>query len=542
MTLLFALAFSLAVLFASWRIWRRLRYCLHVFQLEGYKVSEFAAWVARRPRNLVLRNSHLVGIAILALSFPGYAFLDPTLTGLLVSLAWSVAFASSKRYRSERQKKPLVYTYRLRRLLAIALFFVIVPVAIAGWSSFGRQDWPAFMFGGLLAADLLAPLFVMIAGVIARPVEVAIQHRFKRRAKRRLARRPDLRIVAVTGSYGKTSVKFAIAEILRQRLNVLATPGSYNTPMGLCKVINEQLRPAHQVLILEMGARKPGDIAELCQLATPDIGVVTNVGIAHLETMGSVEGIEREKGALPACVPRDGAVILNADDPRVRGMTARTKADAVFVSAQGYGDASVSVSDVSVGSNGTSFRVTDSSGSDCLFETALLGDHNVMNIALGVAVGQTFGLTMRQMAHAVRRLRPVPHRLELKREGETMIIDDSFNSNPVGARSAVEVLGRFRGGRRIVVTPGMIELGERQWQENFALGRCIADNVDVAILVGKKQTEPIRAGLEDAGFASERVVTVGSLFEARDHLSATLRPGDTVLFENDLPDQYDEAT
>ncbi|WP_243665356.1 Mur ligase family protein, partial [Rhodothermus marinus] len=161
-------------------------------------------------------------------------------------------------------------------------------------------------------ADLGAPLWVLLAGWLLWPVERAIQEGFKRKARRKLAAHPDLTIIGITGSYGKTSTKFIIAEILSLRYQVLATPGSYNTPMGICKVINEQLRPEHQVLVLEMGIRHPGDIRELCAIARPDIGVVTAVGPMHLETMGSIEAIAREKSELVACTRPGGPVVLNA--------------------------------------------------------------------------------------------------------------------------------------------------------------------------------------------------------------------------------------
>ncbi len=150
------------------------------------------------------------------------------------------------------------------------------------------------------------------------------------------------------------------------------------------------------------------------------------------------------------------------------------------------------------------------------------------------------GLHLRQMMHAVERIEPVPHRLQLRREGPVTIIDDAFNANPVGALSAVEILGTFRSGRRIVVTPGMIELGERQQEENRLLGEHIADHADLALLVGRKQTAPIREGLRAKNFPAENLHVFDALRDAQAFLASFLREGDVVLYENDLPDQYDE--
>ncbi len=288
----------LASLFAVWRIGRRSRYFLHVFQLEGYKPNEYAAWLGKRTGSHILRRSHLVGLALIvlgwALVFAGW---PRTGAGIAAGL-WSVAFASSRLYRSERPKKPLAWTARMKRLAWATGALAAIPVLIAVGA--GRGDGPPGILTyltGLLVADFFAPYVVYLAGLLSKPVEAQVQEGFKDQARRTLQARTDLTVVAITGSYGKTSTKFVIAELLGQRFNVLATPSSYNTPMGVCLVVNNKLRPSHQVLVVEMGMRYPGDIEELCEIARPDIAVVTSVGVAHLETMGSIEAIAAEKGS-----------------------------------------------------------------------------------------------------------------------------------------------------------------------------------------------------------------------------------------------------
>ncbi|GIV60727.1 MAG: Mur ligase [Rhodothermaceae bacterium] len=543
MILIYVLA-VVATLFAAWRVGRRLRFFLHLFQLEGYKPAGYLKWLRGRLRDAVFRRSHAAGLGLLALAGAGYHLLRaPFWTTVLVLPAWAVAFASSRRYRRAREKKPLAYTNRMKRLLGVAALLAAVPVLtglLLALRSGGLDGFLPYL-AGLFVADLGGPLWVLLAAWLLGPVERSIQEGFKRRARRRLARRPDLTIIGVTGSYGKTSVKFIIAELLGWRYQVLASPGSYNTPMGLCLVVNERLRPEHQVLVLEYGIRHPGDIRELCEIARPDLAVVTTVGVAHLETMGSIENIAREKGSLLEHMKPGGPVVLNADDPRVAAMAARASGPVWRVSVEGHPEADIIARDLRYGPEGTTFVVRDETGREATFRTRLLGKHNVLNILLGVAVGRAMGLRLRQMAHAAARLRPVEHRLQLRQEGPVTVIDDAFNSNPVGARNAVEILGQFNTGRRIIVTPGMVELGERQWEENHRLGTHIARHVDLAILVGEKQTAPIREGLREAGFPDEQIRVFPGLFAARDFLKTYLRPGDVVLYENDLPDQYDEA-
>jgi UDP-N-acetylmuramoyl-tripeptide--D-alanyl-D-alanine ligase len=535
------LGLIVALGFAGWRIWRRLRYFLHIFQLEGYKLNEFAAWKRGPGKRLRFRTSHAVGFAVIALAIAASTLTTSTAVAGLVLVAYGAAFASSRAYREGRVKKPLAYTARLKRQLATSAVLSAIPV-LAALAYFLANPWTTALPALLLAlylVDLLVPFTVSLAGRLMRPVEASVQEGFKRQARRHLASRPDLTVVAVTGSYGKTSVKFALAEMLSQRFNVLATPSSYNTPMGVCLVVNNRLRTEHQVLVLEMGMRYRGDIRELCELAPPDIAIVTSVGMAHLETMGSIDRIAEEKSDIIRHMKRDGITVLNVDDDRVAAMADLAPGAVWTVSVEGR-PADIKAFDISYDRHGSRFTVEDDTGARANFQTPLLGSHNVLNVLLGVAVGRAMGLRLRQLAHGSTRLKPVAHRLELKREGAVTVIDDAFNSNPVGARNAVEVLGGFQGGSRIVVTPGMVELGDRQFDENRIFGTHIARHADFAILVGPKQTAPIHAGLIEAGFAEDRIIVVNSLFEARDYIRAHFGEGDVVLYENDLPDQYNE--
>lgn len=551
MALLLAFLGVLATVFAAARLVRRTRFFLHLFQLEGYKPNEYRAWVTLRRRSHVWRTSHAVGAGLLALG-AGLALAGwPRLGAGLALAGWPVAFASWKLYRSVPVKKALAWTDRMKRLrtaTAVVLGAVVLAFALdalaggalarvlgAGRTEPGRAAaWLVYLAGWWLA-DLGAPLWVYLAGLAMQPVEGRIQEGFKQQARAKIAARPDLQVVAITGSYGKTSVKFILAELLGQRYNVLATPGSYNTPMGISLVVNNQLRPEHQVLVLEMGMRYPGDIKELCEIVRPSVAVVSSVGVAHLETMGSMEAIAKEKGSLLAEMAPGGTAVLNGDDPRVAAMRG-AEGRALRVSLGGDGD--VTGRDVRYGPDGMTLTVRDETGVEAVFTTRLLGAHNALNLLLGVAVGRVFGIRLRALAEAARRIQPVAHRLALREENGILILDDAFNSNPVGARSAVEVLGQFQTGRRVVVTPGMVELGAQQAEENRTFGRHIAAHADLAVIVGEVNGEAIHAGLREAGYPETQIVRAKNLYAARDYLAPWLRPGDVVLYENDLPDQY----
>ncbi|PIQ61537.1 MAG: Mur ligase [Bacteroidetes bacterium CG12_big_fil_rev_8_21_14_0_65_60_17] len=536
-TLLLAAAGTLATAFAVWRAGRRQVFFLHMAQLEGYKVAPFAAWVTGRMFDVVLRWSHAVGTLLLVI----LVVLKPTgpaLAGLFS--AWAVAFMSSRRYRRDRPKKALAWTPRMKRL---AVTSVLVTLLVSTFVAAALSSHPPLaLLAFLLAADLLAPVAVATALAVNVPLERRVHQGFIRQAQTRLAHRPDLGIVAITGSYGKTSTKFAIREMLSQRHPVLASPGSFNTPMGICRVVNNMLEDDHRWLVLEMGTRHSGDITALCEIARPDIAVVTSVGKAHLATMGSVEAIAREKGSLLRFLPRGGTAILNWDDKHVASMRAEEDVHYIYVSAAGHEEADIRAENVRYDACGCAFDVVFRRDR-VRIETRLLGAHNITNMLLALAVGHASGLTLRQMAPAFRRLQPVPHRLELRHDpGGLTVLDDAFNSNPVGARSAVDVLSHFTSGQRIVITPGMVELGAVEEEENRAWGAYMALRVDTVVLVGADRTRPIAEGLRRAGFPDEGIVTVRTLFDARAWLTRNAKPGDTVLYENDLPDQYTEAS
>lgn len=453
-------------------------------------------------------------------------------------------------YRADEQKKPLVYTARVLRLcIPYGLFCAAIPVLTlaTGYESSvhyiaGMLPWLPFdiyfLAFGLVLGNAVVPFYIFAAAKLMSPVERRVHQHFIREAKNKLARMPELTVIAITGSYGKTSTKFMIRDLLKERMSVCTTPGSYNTPMGICKVINNDLEAHHQVLILEMGARYEGNIDELCDIAQPNIAVVTNVGIAHLETFGSQDAIARTKSTLVRRLSRNGTAVLNADDPRVAAMA--DLRDDISVINVGLENGSITGSDISYDNEGTHFTVYKEGESES-FNTKLLGLHNVQNMLLAIGVASRFDIRLKTMALAARSIEPIEHRLELKKQGDIYIINDAFNSNPTGAKNAVEILSQFNSGRRIIITPGMIELGELEDEKNRAFGRQIGEaGLDLVILVGDKRTAPIQEGIKETTLPYEQVKVVSSLFKANKLVENYVQPGDVVLYENDLPDSFNE--
>jgi UDP-N-acetylmuramoyl-tripeptide--D-alanyl-D-alanine ligase len=527
------------------------RYFLHIFQQKGYKPGEYWHWLVGHWRQRVITIKHILYLALIVIVF---WLLSGVLTGSAVTIILTFFsffwFGRFNYYGGDRPKKPLRFTPRMIRLcVPFAILCLIIPVLGTWWafgystnyyidlSLFASVDIYILCFAWVVG-HAVVPFFIFPAAGIMAPIERRVHQHFIHKAQKKLAQMSDLVVIAITGSYGKTSTKFMIRDLLKERMSVCATPGSYNTPMGICKVINNDLKAHHQVLILEMGARYEGNIDELCDIVEPDIAVVTNVGLAHLETFGSQEAIAHTKSSLVRRLTERGTAVLNADDTRVSKMGELR--DDITVIEAGLEGGTIRGNDIHYNHKGMQFRVSRNGESET-FDTKLLGAHNVQNMLLAVGAASCFDVRLKTMAVAARDIEAIEHRLELKEEGQITIIDDAFNSNPRGAKNAVEILSQFDTGRRIIITPGMIELGELQDEKNREFGRQIGRaNLNLVILVGKGQTEAIREGIRQTDLPDERVRVAGSLFKANELLQDFIRPGDVILYENDLPDSFNE--
>lgn len=433
----------------------------------------------------------------------------------------------------EPAKKPLVYTPRVIRLLVttVLCFFVLCQLNRV----FGNGYTMLVM--AVIYTVFIVPFAPVISNIINKPVETSIANGFKKKAVALLSDMPDIKVIGVTGSYGKTSVKFYLKELLSSKYEVLATPESYNTPMGVVKTINEQLRPTHQIFICEMGARNVGDIKELCDLVHPDYGIVTSVGPQHLESFKSIENIQGTKFELPDAVHKktgdDRCIFLNYDNEYISSYNKYTGAVTYSISGKGGYNAT----DIITSRAGTEFTVTAPDGNSQRFTMQLIGSHNVVNVTGAIAVSHELGIELKELVIPVRRLAPVEHRLNLIEQGALTLIDDAYNSNPAGARAALETLAMFTDDMKIVITPGMVELGPEQEKLNGIFGEQIAAAADHAVIVDNANTGAIKGGLTKAVMPEEKIYVATSFTEGMQYINRI--PGEAhkvVLIENDLTD------
>ncbi|MCR4615926.1 MAG: UDP-N-acetylmuramoyl-tripeptide--D-alanyl-D-alanine ligase [Clostridiales bacterium] len=500
---------------------------MHMFQLNSYKPKVQLAWCRKNSRRFapfiidaaacaaaILINSN-TGIFILAGAF--------ILTGLF--------FLPNK-----KAKKPLVITARVKRMLVSAclLYAVVSVIALLFLLKEGTLVNVRILTIIYFILHIISPFGVLIANFVNKPIEKAINQHYINDAKRILAQCDRLTVIGVTGSYGKTSVKFYLNTLLRAKYNVLVTPESYNTPMGVVKTVRGSLKSTHDIFVCEMGAKNVGDIKELCDIVHPVHGVITSVGPQHLESFRTLDNVIKTKFELADSLPGEGMLFLNGDDENIKTQLDR-RANVTY----GLGENNdYSAFDLSVSEKGTSFSVKAPDGETETFTTKLIGRHNVINILGAIAVSNKMGISLHDLKPQVRKLENVPHRLQLIDRGETLIIDDAYNSNPNGSRVALETLALFNG-KKILVTPGMIELGDKEDEYNREFGRNASAVCDYVVLVGEKQTKSIHAGLKDRDYPDDKIYVARDLNDALAKVRALqYEEKKIILLENDLPDNY----
>ena len=459
---------------------------LHILQLDGYKPRRYLKWISEHIRNCI----EIIEILIIASLMVVVSIFPNTLTDwsfLTICLIWT-AFQVYKVVWRKRlaAKKPLVFTARAKRLFGLTLGLLVVTAILL--ISFVTED--RWRIGIFLFSELTVPILA-ITSFLIWPLEQLINGAYLRDARKRI-KSLQPKIIGITGSYGKTSTKYILHQILSQKYNTLMTPDSYNTPMGICKVIRGDLSPEHEIFIVEMGAYKRGDIRDLCRLAPPEIGILTAVGPVHLERFKSIENITRAKYELIEALPHNGLAVINVDNEICAKLAEKT--DTVPVIKYGIeakNGIRLGGENIKQTEQGLTFTVNDNEDGTIEITTRLLGKHNVSNILAAIGVALHCGMTLAEIQNALSSVEPVPHRLQLiEGAAGVTVIDDSFNSNPEGAKAALEVLTDFyseKQGKKVLVTPGMVELGEREYDENRHFGAEAAKVCDLVILVDRRE-------------------------------------------------------
>jgi len=497
----------------------------------GYSGRRFFKWYFKKENMNRERITLFSLLALFSAAFMGMCFsfseekLLPEILSVAMIFFFSIAFlACGEKYAL---KVKTVMTARLKRLyilfvllLAIFNYLCITLLNVAAY--YIADSFVYCVIYSLLALYIpLVPYTLTFASVVISPFERAHLKGLVKKAEQTLKRSDAIKI-GITGSFGKTSVKNILKTILSEKFSVFSTPASYNTPAGIAKCVNESFPEGTEIFIAEMGARRQGDISELCDMVKPTYGILTGVCAQHIETFGSINSVREEKKKL----------LDSAELSIYPPCALDEKAPSSLVR---YGDKTLEIKNVECSSLGTSF-VLAVEGKDYAFKTKLLSSHSALNIALCVAAALLSGMSMEEISLGISKIDFVEHRLSVIKANGVTILDDGYNANIVGARDAVDTLKLF-DGKKFIVTPGIVELGVLEKACNAEFGKYLV-GLDRIILVGDTLVTAVKKGYIEGGGEEEKIAVVSSLDKAKELLNSELSSGDAVLFLNDLPDVY----
>lgn len=469
-------------------------------------------WVQRRPPNSAIVVGALAAAA--GALAAGLAEADVVAVGAVVLAAilggvfpWPMTVLG--------HEVRLKFTRRARTLAAIVLILVVAVVGVGAALGVG--------VAALALAVVIMPVLVDFGATLARPIEGRLLERHRRRAEATLRRVAPV-VIAVTGSWGKTSTKGHIRDLISGSAEVVASPASWNNTAGLARTINEHLGERTEVLVAEMGMYGPGEIRSLCAWVPPRIAVICAIGPMHLERVGSIEGIVAAKAEI---LESATTAVLWVGEPRLAELARRiTVSDLWAVGPKGTDGARVEVGEVDD-------ELVVWADGEVVGSVPVASGVHAGNVGCAVAAALAYGVPATLIGRRLPSLANPAHRavVAVNEQGMT-VIDDTFNANPAGALAAVATLQASVPGRRAVATPGMVELGDEQDERNEALARAVVESGATLLAVGWTNREALRRG------SGGDFVAVASRDAARDWVRANLGPGDGVLWENDLPDHY----
>ncbi len=499
---------------------------LHILQQNFYNENNrYIKWGLKNIKEVI----NIYDVLILIVNILNIFIKNKYL--ILINIVYMILFIYKNNYlKKEQVKIPLKVTSRIKRLSITIIVLYLLSLIPSNFNIYY-----VFIINILITLNFLV---IYLSNIINIPIEKYVFHYYKSKAIKKLKNMPHLEVIGITGSYGKTSSKNILNDILSVKYNVLPSPKNYNTQYGLIMTINNYLDKYNDYFIAEMGAFKRGRIKLLCDLVKPKYGILTIIGEAHLETFKSRENIQKGKFELIESLPKDGLGILNRDDSYQVNYKLKNNCPIIWIGIDNK-EADIYASDIKIDKDGMNFNVHFKDKRVVNFKTKLLGKPNIYNILSGIAFGEYAKMSDEELQRGVSLIKPIEHRLEMKKFNNYTIIDDAYNSNPVGSSMALEVLS-LMDGKKVVVTPGMIELGNDEYRQNYEFGSKISEVADLVILVGKKQTKPILEGLKDKNYPDNKIKIINDVKEAFTIIDNLKLQDAYILLENDLPDIFNE--
>lgn len=525
LTNIWILVFS--VLFAAGSVLALSYRTMQGYQLSGYRFSRYFKWLFTARSKAFTRLMFVAAMSALTLLVFNALFYS--LIGdytVLISIVFCAAFMGMYLYAEVKFKNrtPLKYTPRVIRLMTV----LGVLGALYGLACIYTMDMGYYVFTGIMFAVTPAAVLVLlpVAALIMAPIEKLNSYRYILKAKKKIAG-SHAKMIAITGSCGKTSVKNYLCDILNNRFRCVMTPESFNTPMGVVRSVLSDLKDDTDIFIVEMGARQKGDIRYLAGIVPPDVSVITAIAPQHMEYFHTIENIENTKYELAEALKPGGVAFFGDESTRkLYDKCPAEKYRIAELNADGFAHEQTK----------TVFEIDG-----VRFQTGIIGRHNINSLLLAILIAKHFGMTLAEISEAVKSVEAVDHRLKVIRsENDITIIDDTYNTNPVSAKAAIEAVAEFEG-EKVIVTPGFVEQGKNLTEEHRKLAEEIYPVFERVILIGKIQTRDIYARLVELGKPEENILVFRSLLDAENQFASTIAPGNIVFLLNDLPDNFAEC-
>jgi len=528
---------------------KRLMTYMHVLQQEDYYNGRLFGWMSKNGAfdKRITLGLIFLGALIMALKVAGYTHLFPTFFASFFMFILFVAGTYIEKDPRKNSKKKLVATSRAKRIF-IPAFLLTILLTIPHLYNANPLLW-------IINVQIL-PFTLIFVNLLLKPFEDSIQMGYWKEAHNKVLDYQP-KVIGITGSYGKTSIKHILGHILKTQAPTLITPGSINTPMGITRVIREQLEPTHQYLIAEMGAYGPGSIARLCKLTPPDIGIIASIGHAHYERFRSLDTVAKAKFELAEAVleknPEEGKVIIHertlrfsharkikSEHPEnfiVAGDAPNSQKNAKEVSYIQPQDLQIQKIEQRTKGLAITFEYKKVIYSP---EVPIFGLHHGHNVALAFATALELGVSSADIQDSLSTMPQIEHRLEVKKQADgSVLIDDAYNSNPIGFQSALGLLATItKEGRKILITPGMVELGVAHNDAHEKIGQSAGQICDVCLVVQPDRIPTFIKGFKSTG-SGKTLKEFESFKEAQAWYVKNKQDNDILLIENDLPDMYE---
>ncbi len=457
---------------------------------------------------------------------------------------------------SKNLRKELVWTMKAKGLFLMAFgLYIFLPIVIFWFfipASTGMTIKIILLFTVYCLLLFLFFIFYILSLILIWPLDWTVKTIIILKAKSKVKNLPDLKVIGIAGSYGKTTMKEVVKTVLSKQYRVLSTPESVNTPVGIARWILKEVNALTNIIIVEMGEHYKGDVEYICRITPPDIAVVTGINEAHLERMKNMDTVVSTIFEVVSKSKAKSLIVLNGDDKNVTGHYKEfiwpDHKPAVYgrqnqeVLARHQSElqaaASGKIMNYEFNSDKLSWQAEFKDLGDV--EVNLLGEYAVKDVEAAIIIAKYLNMENEDIKKGIEKIKPVPHRLQpIQSPEDVLVIDDAYNGNSDGAREAIKVLAKFKDRRKIYITPGLVESGKKSQDIHREIGKRLAGKVDVVILIRNSVTQDIESGIKNYESRTKpKIIWFETAHQAHSSLKSILQPRDVVLFQNDWGDQY----